>query len=75
MPDVYNWPRKHPAKHQDRVTAFERQVQKLGLKPKQWAKSDRLKYWVEQNCRSRYVPESLLVAWMIDVRPYDSVNE
>ncbi len=44
-------------------TAFEQQVNRLRLKPEQYAASDELREWCLCNMRSHYVPEELLKAW------------
>jgi hypothetical protein len=49
-------------------TAFEKQVEKLGLSPDEYQDSPQLRNWCLRNASSHYVPESLLKGWGIDVR-------
>jgi hypothetical protein len=44
-------------------SAFEREVERLRLKPEQYASSAKLRQWCLSNMRSHYVPEELLKAW------------
>jgi hypothetical protein len=48
-------------------TAFEEQVQKLGLNDQTWATSEALQRWCESNKNRRYIPEWLLKQWRIFV--------
>ena len=48
-------------------TEFEQLARELELQPSQYVGSERLRQWAEQNRHSRYVPESLLVAWGLGV--------
>jgi len=50
-------------------TAFEEQVQKLGLNEQTFATSEKLKHWCERNKDRCYIPESLLKRWGIQVDP------
>lgn len=49
------------------VTAFEKVVQELKLKPDQYLSSSQLRVWVMQHKNSRFVPEALLEAWGLQV--------
>jgi hypothetical protein len=53
----------------DVPTAFEEQVQKLGLTEQTCAASEKLKQWCERNKDRYYIPESLLKRWGIPVDP------
>jgi len=53
----------------DAPTAFEEQVQKLGLTEQTCAASEKLKQWCERNKDRCYIPEWLLKRWRIDVDP------
>jgi hypothetical protein len=46
---------------------FEKVVARLGLKEQAWVTSERLKRWASLNRSRRYVPESLLKAWNLEV--------
>jgi hypothetical protein len=48
-------------------TSFEQIVEKLRLKPDQYFKSAQLREWARTNRNSKYVPESLLKAWGLEV--------
>ena len=50
-------------------TAFEEQVQKLGLTEQRCATSKELKQWCERNKDHCYIPEWLLKAWQMQVDP------
>jgi hypothetical protein len=50
-------------------TAFEEQVEKLGLDEQSCATSEKLKQWCERNKDRCYIPESLLKLWGIPVDP------
>ena len=50
-------------------TAFEEQVQRLGLNEQTCATSEKLKQWCERNKDRCYIPESLLKRWGIQVDP------
>ena len=50
-------------------TAFEEQVQKLGLTEQSCAASEKLKQWCERNKDRCYIPEWLLKLWGIAVDP------
>ena len=49
-------------------TAFEKQVEKLGLSPDKYQDSSKLRNWCLRNANQHYVPEYLLKVWGIDVR-------
>ena len=49
------------------VTAFEQQVEKLGLGPGQYQASTELRAWCRRNAHTHYVPENLLRLWGIRV--------
>ena len=53
----------------DVPTAFEEQVQRLGLNEQTCATSEKLKRWCERNKDPCYIPESLLKLWGIQVDP------
>jgi len=53
----------------DVPTAFEAQVQRLGLNEQTCATSEKLKQWCERNKDRCYIPESLLKRWGIQVDP------
>jgi hypothetical protein len=48
-------------------TAFEEQIQKLGLNEQTCATSEKLKEWCKRNKDRCYIPESLLALWRIAV--------
>jgi hypothetical protein len=48
-------------------TAFEQQVQKLGLNAQTCATSEALQRWCEHNKNHCYIPEWLLQQWGISV--------
>ncbi len=48
-------------------TAFEIEVQKLGLNDQTWATSEALQRWCEHNKNRCYIPERLLKQWGISV--------
>jgi hypothetical protein len=48
-------------------TAFEQQVQKLGLNERTCAASKQLREWCERNKEHCYIPEWLLKQWEISV--------
>jgi hypothetical protein len=50
-------------------TAFEEQVQKLGLNDQTCATSEKLKVWCERNKDRCYIPEWLLKQWRLSVDP------
>jgi len=52
------------------VTEFEKQIRHLKLNERNFAGSDQLRLWCEQNKNRFYVPESLLKHWGISVNPY-----
>jgi hypothetical protein len=51
------------------LTAFERQVQKLGLDERSCVASEELRAWCERNKDQSYIPEWLLKRWgmVVDV--------
>jgi hypothetical protein len=53
----------------DVPTAFEEEVQRLGLNKQTCATSEKLKQWCERNKDRCYIPESLLKRWGIQVDP------
>jgi hypothetical protein len=53
----------------DIPTAFEEQVQRLGLNQETCTTSEKLKQWCERNKDYYYIPESLLKQWGIQVSP------
>jgi hypothetical protein len=50
-------------------TAFEEQVQMLGLNEQNCATSEELRHWCERNKDRCYIPEWLLKRWQISVDP------
>ena len=50
-------------------TAFEEQVQRLGLNEETYATSFELRRWCERNKDRCYIPEWLLKRWQISVDP------
>ena len=48
-------------------TAFEIEVQKLGLNDQTWATSNQLERWCELNRNRCYIPEWLLKQWGLSV--------
>ncbi len=53
------------------LSAFEREVERLRLKPEQYAGSAKLREWCLLNMRTHYVPEELLKAWHSAPTPID----
>jgi hypothetical protein len=53
----------------DVATAFEVQVQKLGLTEHTYVTSEELRQWCQRNKDRYYIPESLLKLWGIPVDP------
>ncbi len=51
------------------ATAFEEQVQKLGLNAQTWETSEELEQWCKRNKDRHYIPEWLLEHWQISVDP------
>lgn len=51
------------------VTEFEKQVRKLGLTERDCVRSEELRRWCQENSQQCYIPESLLKAWRIVVKP------
>jgi hypothetical protein len=50
-------------------TAFEEQVQELGLNEQTCATSEKLRQWCHRNKDRCYIPEWLLKRWQISVDP------
>ena len=50
------------------ATEFEQAVRKFNLKPDEYVNSKHLRKWAQQNRHSKYIPESLLKAWGLDVQ-------
>lgn len=48
------------------VSSFEAAVKELRLKPDQYVHSKRLREWAQRNKNSKFIPESLLIAWGIE---------
>ena len=53
----------------DVPTAFEEQVQRLGLNEQTFATSEKLKQWCERNKDRCYIPEALRKRWGMPVDP------
>jgi hypothetical protein len=51
----------------DVPTAFEEEVQRLGLNEQTCATSEKLKHWCDRNKERCYIPESSLKRWGIQV--------
>jgi hypothetical protein len=66
-PDWGKLPRGMPA----RLTAFEKQVERLGLDTDQFTCSAELKRWCERNRTRVFVPEWLLKEWGMTVELND----
>jgi hypothetical protein len=49
-------------------TAFEQQVEKLGLRPDEYQNSPQLRNWCLRNANTHYVPEYLLKVWGVNPR-------
>ena len=65
-----NWASGRPAQMLPRLpTAFEEQVQKLGLNEQNCATSEELRHWCKSNKDRCYIPEWLLKRWGISVDP------
>jgi len=50
------------------LTEFEQIVIKFDLKPDEYVNSKYLREWAQRNKQSKYIPESLLKAWGLDVQ-------
>jgi hypothetical protein len=50
------------------ATEFEQTVHKFKLEPDEYVNSVHLREWAQQNRRFKYIPESLLRAWGLEVR-------
>ena len=48
------------------ISSFEEAVKELKLKPDQYVHSERLREWAQRNKNSKFIPESLLLAWGIE---------
>jgi hypothetical protein len=65
-----NWASGRPTQMPPRLpTAFDQQVQKLGLTEQTCATSEELRQWCERNKDRCYIPEWLLKRWRIAVDP------
>lgn len=63
-----NWGKfERPAAVMPTVTEFEQTVRKFNLQPDEYVNSEHLREWAAQNCQSKYIPESLLKAWGLEV--------
>jgi hypothetical protein len=56
-------------------TAFEEQVQKLGLNERTCGASTQLREWCERNKEHCYIPEWLLKQWRISVEVHMSMSQ
>ena len=63
-----NWGKPAPSIAFTGASSFEEVVKQLRLAPADYEHSAQLKEWVEKNKDQRYVPQSLLDAWDIEVR-------
>ena len=54
-------------------TAFEKQVEKLGLRPDEYQDSPQLRNWCLRNANEHYVPEYLLKVWEIGVNTNEGI--
>jgi hypothetical protein len=50
------------------MTEFEQAVRKFKLEPNEYVNSVRLREWAQRNRYFKYIPESLLKAWGLDVQ-------
>jgi hypothetical protein len=50
-------------------TAFERELERLGLKPDELAHSAALRDWAEMNVLTSFVPTELIRAWKLREMP------
>jgi len=65
-----NWDSGRPTQMLPRLpTAFEEQIQSLGLNEQNCVASDELRHWCERNKDRCYIPEWLLKRWGISVDP------
>ena len=62
-----NWG-KAPKPSKPTLTAFERLVRKLHLKPNEYLTSRSLRRWAVKHRNNRYVPECLLEAWALETQ-------
>jgi hypothetical protein len=49
-------------------SAFEKLAARLGVKERDWAKSEPLRKWASKYRNNRYVPEALLKRWNLPLR-------
>jgi hypothetical protein len=63
-----NWGKPDVFKTSDPST-FEQVVSRLGLSPHEYESSTALKKWVLMNKDHKYVPQELLNAWRLEVKP------
>jgi hypothetical protein len=49
------------------ATEFEQAVRQLKLEPNEYVNSVPLREWAQRNRHSKYIPESLLKAWGLNV--------
>jgi hypothetical protein len=65
-----NWGSGRPTQMLPRLaTAFEEQIQKLGLNEQDCVTSEELMHWCERSKERCYIPEWLLKQWRISVDP------
>ena len=50
------------------ATEFEQTVHKFKLEPDEYVNSVHLREWAQQNRRFKYIPESLLRVWGLEVK-------
>lgn len=63
-----DWSSGRPPKPRPAVPSeFEIEVKALGLAPETWLDSVELRRWCHHNRNRRYIPESLLKRWKMDV--------
>jgi hypothetical protein len=71
-----NWGSGWPTRPSPSVpSAFEEQVQKLGLNEQTCATSEKLKQWCKRNKDRCYIPEWLLKQWGIPLDPNVRLRE
>ena len=49
-------------------SAFEKLAARLGVKERDWPKSEPLRKWASKHRNNRYVPEALLKHWKLPLR-------
>jgi hypothetical protein len=49
-------------------SAFEKLAARLGVKERDWAKSESFRKWASKHRNNRYVPEALLKHWNLPLR-------